>query len=429
MASSTSTQYAWLKKFASENILLIVWNLILLCGGSILLIFHVELLYLPEFSLGDLAGLMASVTFIGIFFVFFFAFVCFIPGLTLRWIYNDWPLIPYQGYFSSPSKKIVLIILPMLLWGTYLFIPDNIRNNWPIITSAPAFFAAIAISSLLLSLILANFSFISLKNFWKYNPLWRDFLGLFLWTFLIFFPIQISFILANSGELKRETYFALVSISFLIILNGIVFITPKGKLKYLLAAGALIIAVFLPLMAGQSLFFPKTLMHILSLGNKNATTVTLSGKNCFALERFGVTCSDHIAKDGALELDNVNILSRIGNSVLIELLVKESDSLTAKNLTENVSANLLHLQSKKRSTYCSKNENIENSCSGCDSLLLERAQNLNESNKKDIEIYKRNLICVRLTIPKNEILNTTFSSKRRYLGFSSFNIPVNNSNN
>ena len=101
------TRLAWLREYTRNNPLLSLWALMLFCGGSVLLSYHAGLAYLPDFNLVELAGLMASVTLIGLMLIVLFLSSCFLPGLTLRWIEHRWPLVPYRRYFNG--RELVFV--------------------------------------------------------------------------------------------------------------------------------------------------------------------------------------------------------------------------------------------------------------------------------------------------------------------------------
>lgn len=418
MSSTPPTQLAWLKKFAEEHPLILAWNAVLLCGGLLLLSYHTSLFYMPDFSLGDLAGLLASVTFIGIFVVAVFLFSCFFPGLALRCLEGDWPLPAKQRYFNSNAKQCVLMMLPILLWGVHLFVPEYL--GWKVLDTS--LFALIVAGASFATAMAFSYSSIRTlgRRWWKHLPVRRHTVGLFLWTLLFAFPLEIALLFATSGDLERKTSAAIEAVIVLVLYNGVVYLSPKGKVWLSLGLGGLSIMVLL-LLSNQSLFMPQSIVQVLSLGDRNAATLTVSGKSCHALARFGVRCSADDVKDGSIELENVNVLSRVGTSILIELLVKQNKT-NGGLPSERTLNGLLSLNQPHSQLYCSPTEKTREECSTCDSLLLQRANLPGKPNDEQLKNYRNDLLCVQLIIPKDEVLSMALSGKRHYRHYSAFSL-------
>lgn len=422
MAARQSTQLAWLRKYARANPLLALWSLMLFCGGSVLLSYHADLAYLPDFSLVDLAGLMASVTLIGLMLVVFFLFSCFVPGLTLRWIEHQWPLVPYKRYFDFIELRL-LWVSSVAIWALYLayaadrpsFItPEFIPYVQLLVIPCASTIVAIVISRRRAK----NFSL----RFWQHRLITRHIVAFSLWTTLFIFPIQAALKFSTAGDSNHEIPLAIFALFLLTILNGAVYAVPFDQVRKAIGIDVLMAAALFLFGLGLAIAFPQAVMQSLALGHRNAATLTVTGASCHSLARFGVPCTPALSKDGTIELENVNVLSRVGATVLLELLVEPSRA-SDRSLASLGRAGTLHIDEKGRRPYCpSAAANIAAACSACDARLLQRAHSPADASEDALARYRSDLVCVQLTVPKSDITNIAFGAKRQYNGYSSFNL-------
>lgn len=426
MAPPQTTQLAWLQTYAKANPLLALWSLMLFCGGSVLLSYHADLAYLPDFNLVDLAGLMASVTLIGLLLIVFFVFSCFVPGLALRWIEDRWPLVPYRRYFNF-EEMIVLWISSIAIWAVYLL--HSIYFPIPVFV-APAIkpyflLLAMSLAAVIFALVASRRSAakFSLK-FWKYRLITRHIVAFPLWVGLLSFPLLVAFKFAGSGDSVHEFPMAIWAIALLIIFNGVVYAASLDEIRESITIQGIVTVALIPLGLGLTIVFPQTVMQSLALGHRNAATLTVVGKNCFTLARFNVPCTPEDSKDGAIELENVNVLSRVGTTVLLELLVQQAPDRAAADKT-SIRAGKLNVAQNRRRLYCPA-AGTDNAapCSACNTRLLQRATIPDNADTGAIDSYRRDLMCVQLTIPKSDITNIVFGAKRQYSGYSGFSLPA-----
>lgn len=425
MPSLQTTQLAWLRKYAKANPLLALWSLMLFCGGSVLLSYHADLAYLPDFNLVDLAGLMASVTLIGLLLVVFFLFSCFVPGLTLRWVEHQWPLIPYRRYFDF-NEMLVLWISSIAIWvvyvlySTYLpipvFIPPALK---PYVLLPTIALAAVIVAILACRRTTAKFSL----KFWNYRLITRRIVAFPIWVGLFSFPLLAALKFASSGDSAHEIPLAIGAVALLTIFNGVVYAAPLSEIRESISIHGIVGLAVIPLGLGLAIVFPQTVMQSLALGHRNAVTLTVTGENCYSLARFQVPCTPKENTDGAIELENVNVLSRVGTTVLLELLIQETTGSSGA-APQPVIAGTMNLAQERRRPYCpSTSANSAATCSACNARLLQRANIPGSSDTDTLERYRRDLVCVQLTIPKSDITNIAFGAKRQYSGYSSFSLP------
>lgn len=419
MTAPRSTRLAWLRKYAKENPLLALWSLMLFCGGSVLLSYHADLAYLPDFNLVDLAGLMASVTLIGLMLVVFFLLSCFVPGMTLRWVEHQWPIVPYRRYFNF-TEMVVLWISSVAIWATSLLymadlltlVPPAIRPYLSLlITAALAAMIAIAASR-------RTAATFSLKH-WRHRLVTRHIVAFPLWITLFIFPIHAALKFASAGDDSHEMPLMIGAVLLLTIFNGIVYAAPFKEIRETIGTDAVVTIAIVLLGLGVAIAFPQAVMQSLALGHRNAATLTVTGASCHSLARFGVPCTPADRKEGTVELENVNVLSRVGATVLLELLIEQSPAQDHAIATSN-RAGTLNIGEQARRVYCPPAA----ICSTCDTRLLQRVRLAADASKGALENYRRTLVCVQLTVPKNDITNIAFGGERQYSGYSSFNLPA-----
>ncbi len=416
MAARQSTQLAWLRKYARANPLLALWSLMLFCGGSVLLSYHPDLAYLPDFSLTELAGLMASVTLIGLMLVVFFLFSCFLPGLTLRWVEHQWPLVPYRRYFNF-NELVVLWISSIAIWAVYVLYGADFLSRAPA-SSRPylSLFATALVSAIIaMASSRRTTAGFSLKH-WRHRLVSRQIVAFPLWIMLFVFPIHSALKFATAGDDSHEIPLAIGAVILLTIFNGVVYAASFKEIRESIGIDAIIAVTVVVLGLGLAIAFPQSVMQLLALGHRNAATLTVKGTSCHSLARFGVPCTPAHGKESTIELENINVLSRVGATVLLELLVEQSDA-GDDSIALSGRAGTLHIDEKGRRPYCSSA-----TCNTCDTRLLQRAHLPTDAGKDALERYRKNLMCVQLTVPKADITNIAFGARRQYSGYSSFNL-------
>ncbi|RNF31880.1 hypothetical protein NM04_04745 [Massilia aurea] len=394
----------------------------LFCGGSVLLSYHADLAYLPDFSLVDLAGLMASVTLIGLMLVVFFLFSCFLPGLTLRWFEHQWPLVPYRRYFDF-TEMVILWISSVAIWAVYVLYGPELLSRVPATIKPYLSLFGTALVSAMIAMAASRRTAagFSLKH-WRHRLVSRHIVAFPLWIMLFVFPIQAALKFATAGDDSHEIPLAIGAVALLTIFNGVVYIAPLKEIRESIGIDAIIAVVILSLGLGLAIAFPQSVMQSLALGHRNAATLTVTGASCHSLARFGVPCAPALGKEGTIELENVNVLSRVGATVLLELLVEQSEAID-NAVASSSRAGILHIDEKGRRPYCpSAAANSAAACSACDARILQRAHSPADAGKDALAHYRKDLICIQLTVPKSDITNIAFGTKRQYSGYSGFNL-------
>jgi hypothetical protein len=224
--------------------------------------------------------------------------------------------------------------------------------------------------------------------------------------------------LAEAGEPGSASLFFSYALAIFTIINGVAYSVGKGELVGPMVAGTLLVGVVLPLLNGRPLLWPELTVQTLALGNRNAIEVVVSYKQCQSFAKFGMICDYKENKDNEISLNNVNILSRVGTSVLLELLVDT-------HVRKASSQPLDHLSTTERGRYCGGEgkRNTPGLCSQCDSLTLKKATldtsgEIAADAQQRLNSYQHGLACVQISIPKDQVTSMSLSGSRRYLGFT-----------
>lgn len=381
----------------------------LFCGGSVLLSYHADLGYLPDFNMVDLAGLMASVTLIGLMLVVFFLFACFAPGLTLRWVERRWPLIPYRRYFTF-REVVILWTISLAVWAGFLLSARYLPAFLPPAVEPYALLAGILLAAIVAALSISRRTAtgFSLK-YWNRRLIVRHGVAFAIWIALFAFPLHEAIKLAAAVNPSQEIPSIIGTIFVLTIFNGVVYAAPFDEIQDTLGIEELAALVAVVLLLGLATAFPQSIMQSLALGHRNAVTLTLTGESCHALTRFGVACAGQDNKHASVELENVNVLSRVGTTVLLELLVKATQEEIGTPFDSRDGT--LHLTPQRRRSY-----------GACDARLLERMHS--PGDLTPLAVFRRDLVCVQLTVPKADITNIVFGGPRRYSAYSTFGLPA-----
>ena len=92
----------------------------------------------------------------------------------------------------------------------------------------------------------------------------------------------------------------------------------KGRAGLGLVTAALVFLSY-PMVARNPIMFPKIVVTLLGLGNERLASIGLSSKQCATLAPYGVNCAAD--NERGFTLTDVNLLSRLGGSIVLELLV------------------------------------------------------------------------------------------------------------
>ncbi|API73550.1 hypothetical protein AC251_02670 [Ralstonia pseudosolanacearum] len=166
-----------------------------------------------------------------------------------------------------------------------------------------------------------------------------------------------------------------------------------------------------PLVARNPIMFPKMIVAMLGLGNERLVSIALSSKQCATLAPYGVNCvADN---ERAITLTDVNLLSRLGGSMVLELLLKDdavegdgsrATSTAQRPLSEGEAPRAIR-------TLVATQQMGPNSSAAekCDKLLVSQLQSSDVANVKALR-------CVVLVVPKDQVLGYTKANLRTYRG-------------
>lgn len=240
--------------------------------------------------------------------------------------------------------------------------------------------------------------------------------------------VLFFWVIVDAAPGATQAYVTFLGASLVIMLNWAAFAASGWKARAWLALATFaVVFVFLPLQSRNALMLPKMVVNVLGFGNRHASTVSLSGASCALLVPYGADCKG--TKDGAVNIMNVNILERLGSSVMLELLLERLDP--AADAKHKVAQKVPH--GKRVSTVTGKiadrmgeilwlpqeqtagtSQNTDTLPRGCDPLLLDklRAQDLARSKQ---------LVCVKISVPKTAVVGRTVDGIATYKGaFTSY---------
>lgn len=205
-------------------------------------------------------------------------------------------------------------------------------------------------------------------------------------------------------------------VALLTVLNWVSFSVRNWKERAglgLVTAGVVFISY--PLVVHNPAMFPKMVVSLLGLGNERLATIALSSRQCATLATYGVSCvADN---DRAITLTNVNMLNRLGSSVVLELLI-EDEGLSVKRMaatstsTDTTSLSLDRRQSPKvvKTLVATSQMGAGSPAANfCDKLLLSK---LDSTDAIDAHALR----CVELVVPKDQVLGYSKENWRNYRG-------------
>jgi hypothetical protein len=247
-------------------------------------------------------------------------------------------------------------------------------------------------------------------------------------TFWFFSAVTFMFLglIVVTSPASYQIVTALLGGGMLMLLNFWAFSASDWKSRTL--AGAFTFGLvfgLIPLYGHNITFLPKLVVGVLGLGNRHATDIALASTECPALASYGAECMP--AKDTTIGLTNVNILNRTGSNVIIEIQVQIQALLTPIEATKSqtdVPASAGAGVPGIRVTYVpaalsgTQAVNLDRktiaSLFPCNEVLVEK---LRESNQAKAD----NLACVKLSVPKENVVGRTIGGAATYAGdFSRF---------
>ncbi|MET2477045.1 hypothetical protein [Ralstonia pseudosolanacearum] len=190
----------------------------------------------------------------------------------------------------------------------------------------------------------------------------------------------------------------------------------RGRAALGLMTAALVFLSY-PMVVRNPIMFPKMIVSLLGLGNERLVTVGLSSKQCATLAPYGVNCIPD--NERTITLTNVNLLNRLGGSMVLELLVKDEGTNVERAATAPPAGATYAPMSppdpgqspKAVRTLLATEQMGPNSSSAkkCDELLLSQLQSSDAINAKALR-------CVVLVIPKDQVSGYTKANWRTYRG-------------
>lgn len=222
------------------------------------------------------------------------------------------------------------------------------------------------------------------------------------------FPLLFLLIISDTGDADGKIRATAYGFALLTLLNWWNFTAQKlwwRPVIGIVTLGCMLLLV--PLLANNPSFYSTVIVRTLGFGNLHATSVTLSAEQCATLRPYGIDCE--AKKDESITLANVNVLNRLGNTVILELLVHPTDSCEIKAGAER---KLLdsdeHAAIRLRDlTMCPGFSAPDVNVSKCDTLLLQ-ARAKRAVNGTDP------LTCVRISLPKDQLLAFSSDGARVY---------------
>ncbi|KVW90431.1 hypothetical protein [Burkholderia cepacia] len=137
----------------------------------------------------------------------------------------------------------------------------------------------------------------------------------------------------------------LLTMALLSVMNWGAFASRGWQMRAgLCALAALVSFVSVPIIVQNPLLFPRMLVAILGFGNRHASSMALSGQQCATLAPFGVRCN--AGKDGSITLTDVNIVNRLGSSMVVELILRPELSVSAGAPPEAPVVGVAHTQAR-----------------------------------------------------------------------------------
>jgi len=215
-------------------------------------------------------------------------------------------------------------------------------------------------------------------------------------VFLSLAILYLSVVWATQGTPDKWWYLLVAGAALLAMANWATFLATTVKHAAAVLGGtALLLFIFVPSWGGFPLFLPELTVRSLGLGSLLLSDVTIASKHCPVLQAYGAKCDSGTSM---IRLTNVNLLSRIGSSMVLELSVAMTDDPSDLPKGGNGTLFVVDASSSKPSKH------------GCDENLAAR---LNDSELRKSG-YPKGIRCVRLVLPRDDVLAYAFDGARTY---------------
>ncbi|MCO8320397.1 hypothetical protein [Burkholderia multivorans] len=227
-------------------------------------------------------------------------------------------------------------------------------------------------------------------------------------------------VMVDATPTHAQTAAAVLGGSFLIFLNWFAFAASDWKQRgWAWLATFFFVFVMLPLQSDNAMMLPRMVTNALGSGNRHATNLVLSSMECPALAPYGIDCKPD--KDGSIGLTNVNILNRLGSTVLIELQVQRimDTSTTDEEQRSGKPVADAHGLPRNRARLIPLTLRVPEAANGyadgflasykCDALRLEGLRAVDRAMADSVA-------CVKLSLPKDHMLSHTVNGAATYRG-------------
>jgi hypothetical protein len=234
-----------------------------------------------------------------------------------------------------------------------------------------------------------------------------------LFTIAVFTMAYAMAAMGNAHEWSMNFFFI---VTLLTVLNWASFSVGhwRGRAGLGLVTAALVFISY-PVLVHNPIMFPKMIVSLLGLGNERLASVALSSKQCATLAPYGVSCVPD--SERTITLTNVNLLNRLGSSIVLELLIRDADTDSRKTSAQSALTGATPMpldrgqSSQAVKTLLATSQMGSNSPSSkfCDGLLLSQLESSDAISAKALR-------CVELVVPKDQVLGYTKSNWRNYRG-------------
>ncbi|QCX47884.1 hypothetical protein [Ralstonia pseudosolanacearum] len=228
--------------------------------------------------------------------------------------------------------------------------------------------------------------------------------------------LMMAYAMAATGNAHDWNWNFFFIVTLLTILNWVSFAVRQWRERAGLGlVTAALVFLSYPVLARNPAMFPKMVVTLLGLGNERLATIGLSSRQCATLEPYGVNCIPD--NERAITLTNVNLLNRLGGSMVLELLIQDKSGGPATTSATSAATGVStshpdHSESQQiPQTLTATGQMGSNSLSAkkCDEVLLSQLQSSDAVDAKALR-------CVVLVVPKDQVLGYTKANWRTYRG-------------
>lgn len=500
------THEHWLKEYIRKYPLTAGWNLALSVGGLVLLVYHLGLGYIPDFELSDLFGIFISTTLSGLFFLVVVMVLGLAPAYFLKLFDKEDSNLDEAGdvlelskggdpkaapleriglkteahgknnrkIFSSIFDHLALLLAPLSLFSIAILCVGDLFSEYPISRSLIKWMSVIAVSFVCVFLLLKNevqvlvrvsfveeFKKVTLTNAFrlilkssKLLRAWKGFFGAFryfslrkivgfiawlIFSVLFFF---VAYLFADAGLIQYQVLTFIWYVLFFAVVNVIIY-AGRLRIAAIVSVSALFVSTMIPLITNHPLLFPEIIVRMMGVGSVKVVNMTLSFKQCALLNPAGVNCSSSLTGDAQMALQNVNLLSRVGSTALVEVIgVRDTKKKEVSDLFGDENGVSVSFNEVISNRLCRSNQvdGKDNLCGICDESIVEKTaaeltnrlslkiekSSSSEKEKRQAEFKRKlaaSLVCYRVAIPKDQITNLAISGRRSYFGFTRYLLP------